>query len=70
MPAETQDHPALHAPAGLDIGGETPEEIAVSIIGEIQAVLARREGGLLRDRDAPIHDTMESMDAIETVKAD
>ena len=68
--AETHDHSSLHAPAGLDIGGETPEEIAVSIIGEIQAVLARREGGLLRDRDAPIHDTMESMDAIETVKAD
>lgn len=28
----------VHAPIGLDIGGETPEEIAVAIIAEIQAV--------------------------------
>lgn len=28
----------VHAPIGLDIGGETPEEIAVAIISEIQAV--------------------------------
>ena len=29
---------AVHAPIGLDIGGETPPEIALSIMAEIQAV--------------------------------
>lgn len=33
---------AVHTPIGLDIGAETPEEIAVSIMGEIIAV--RRTG--------------------------
>lgn len=45
----------LHAPAGLDIGAETPEEIALSILSEIQAELTGRSGGRLRDRNAPIH---------------
>jgi len=45
----------LHAPVGLDIGAETPEEIALSILSEIQAELTGRSGGRLRDRNAPIH---------------
>ncbi len=45
----------LHAPIGIDIGAETPEEIALSIISEIKAVDAARQGGFLRERDAPIH---------------
>ena len=35
---------------------KTLRESAVSIIGEMQAVLAQRSGGALRDRNAPIHD--------------
>lgn len=46
----------LRSPAGLDVGADTPETIAVSIIAEIQSVLKRRPGGPLRDRNAPIYD--------------
>ena len=46
---------ALHAPAGLDLGAESPEQIALSILAEIQATLANREGGKLKFRTAPIH---------------
>jgi xanthine/CO dehydrogenase XdhC/CoxF family maturation factor len=45
----------LHAPAGLDIGSEAPEEIALSIISEVAAVLARRQAGFLKDREMAIH---------------
>ncbi|MEO8017717.1 MAG: XdhC family protein [Pseudomonadota bacterium] len=34
----------LRAPVGLDIGGRTPESIALSIIGEVHAALAGRGG--------------------------
>jgi xanthine dehydrogenase accessory factor len=45
----------LHAPVGIDIGSETPEEIAIAIIAEIQAVLANRSGGFLKHRQGSIH---------------
>lgn len=45
----------LHAPVGLDIGAETPEEIALAVVAEIQATLRNRAGGKLRDREGPIH---------------
>jgi xanthine dehydrogenase accessory factor len=46
----------LHAPVGLDIGAETAEEIALSIVSEIQAVLSERTGAQLRHREGSIHD--------------
>jgi xanthine/CO dehydrogenase XdhC/CoxF family maturation factor len=48
----------LFAPAGLDIGSEAPEEIALSIVSEIAAVLSERCGGFLRERRTDIHTTV------------
>jgi xanthine dehydrogenase accessory factor len=45
----------VHAPAGLDIGAEGPEEVARAIVAEIMAVTRGRSGGPLRDRRGPIH---------------
>jgi xanthine/CO dehydrogenase XdhC/CoxF family maturation factor len=45
----------LFAPAGLDLGGESPEAIALAIIAEIQATFGQGTAQFLRDRKAPIH---------------
>ncbi len=39
----------LHAPAGLDLGSENPEQIALSILAEIQAVVSGRSAMNLRE---------------------
>jgi len=46
----------LFAPAGLHLAAESPEEIALSIVAEIQCVFARVTAVHLRERKAPIHD--------------
>ncbi len=45
----------LRSPLGLDLGGRTPEETAISIVSEIIALRTGREVPALRDADGPIH---------------
>jgi xanthine dehydrogenase accessory factor len=45
----------IYSPVGLNIGAETAEEIALSVLSEIKAVLAQRPGGSLRNQLTPIH---------------
>jgi xanthine/CO dehydrogenase XdhC/CoxF family maturation factor len=52
----TEDEIArFHSPVGLDIGAETPEEIALAILAEIFSTLHERPGTPLRTREGPIH---------------
>ena len=62
-PAPSTDR--LFGPVGLDIGTETPEEIALSVIAEIQAVLHNRNGGYLRARQGPIHASRTPIEAYQ-----
>lgn len=45
----------LFAPVGLDLGAETPQEIALAIVAEIQAVRRDARAGSLRSRSSAIH---------------
>jgi xanthine dehydrogenase accessory factor len=47
--------PTVYSPVGLDLGAETPEEIALAIVSEVAAVASGRNGGMLRDGTGPIH---------------
>jgi xanthine dehydrogenase accessory factor len=49
------DRQRLHAPAGLDLGAEEPEEVAAALVAEILAVERGHSGGPLRDTAGPIH---------------
>jgi xanthine/CO dehydrogenase XdhC/CoxF family maturation factor len=50
------DKERIYAPAGLDIGALSPEEIALSLVGEIRAAFSNRQGGFLRLRQTTIHE--------------
>jgi xanthine/CO dehydrogenase XdhC/CoxF family maturation factor len=45
----------LHAPVGLDLGADSPEQVALAIVAEMQAALSGRDARPLRERTRPIH---------------
>ena len=45
---------AVHSPVGLDLGGRTPEEIALSIMSEIVAFWYGHDGGTMKIEDAQV----------------
>ena len=49
----------IYTPIGLNLGGETPYQIAQSIVAEVQAVAHGRSPGHLGRQEGPIHDRVE-----------
>jgi xanthine/CO dehydrogenase XdhC/CoxF family maturation factor len=55
MDVTAEQRARLHAPVGLDLGADSPEQVALSIVAEIQAVISKRDARPLRERLRPIH---------------
>ena len=51
----------LHYPMGLDIGGDAPESVALSVLAEVSAHFNGRTGGMLMTREDPIHDSVPTL---------
>lgn len=52
---------SIYGPVGLEIGAETAEEIALSIIAEIKAVRSGKPGGSLRNKQDVIHSGTDAL---------
>ena len=53
-PAQTA---RVHSPVGLTLGAEAPEEVALSILGELMAWRRGASGLPLNGHEGPIHET-------------
>ena len=49
----------IYTPIGLNLGGDTPYQIAHSIVAEVQAVAHGKTPGHLSRREGPIHERVE-----------
>jgi len=58
------DFQRIHSPIGLDIGAEAPDEIALSIVSEIQSKFSNRSGGFLKYHSGPIHQRDPNSDQV------
>jgi len=52
----SEEQQRIYAPCGLEIGANTPEEIAMSLFSEILGVFSGKTGGMLREKTGPIHE--------------
>lgn len=50
----------IYAPVGLDIGAQSPSEIALAVLAEIVATRHKRGGGHLRNRSALLPQALET----------
>lgn len=55
---DLSQHKFIHGPTGLEIGAESPEEIALSICSEIIAKMRNKPGGSLHLKKGAIHDDL------------
>lgn len=58
----------IHSPAGIDLGAETPAEIALSIIAEIQAVMKSSSGGLLKNHSVETKNSLSAKQIAEKTR--
>ena len=50
-----RDDSRVFAPVGLSLGADGPEQIAISVVAELLAILSRQQPGHLREKGAAIH---------------
>jgi xanthine dehydrogenase accessory factor len=60
---------SIYGPAGIDIGSENSDEIALSIIAEIQAVLNKRSVSSLRDKTVVHNRHAEPVSQVAKIKS-